>query len=240
MNAIAQKELKQFFSSLTAYIALVLFLAINALYLFVLKDSSIFSLGYATLEPFFSLAPWVFIFLIPAISMRSFSEEYKTGTFEIIKTMPLSGWQIVLGKYLAVVIIAFIAIIPTLLYPFTIQSLASGEGIDSGGIMGSYFGLIFLAGVFAAIGIWCSSLTSNSIVSFLFSAFICLLLYFGFSSISKLSVFTGNGDYLIDMLGIDLHYQNISRGVIDSRDIFYFLSLIFLFLFASRRNIQKG
>lgn len=240
MVAIAQKELKQFFGSLTAYIALVLFLVINALYLFVLKDSSIFGLGYATLEPFFSLAPWIFVFLMPAISMRSFSEEYKTGTFEILKTMPVSSWQIVAGKYIAVLLIAVIALIPTILYPITIQALSAHEGIDTGGITGSYIGLIFLAGVFAAIGVWCSSLSSNPIASFLFAAFICLVLYFGFSAISKLPVFTGNADYLIDMLGIDLHYQNISRGVIDSRDIIYFLSLIFLFLFASRQNIQKG
>lgn len=240
MFAIAKKELQQFFSSLTAYIALIVFLIINALYLFVLKDSNIFGPGYATLEPFFSLAPWVFIFLIPAISMRSFSEEYKTGTFEILKTLPVTGWQIVAGKYLAILIIAVIALLPTILYPVTIQALSAQTGIDTGGILGSYIGLVFLAAVFASVSIWCSSISSNSIVSFLFAAFMCLLLYFGFSAISKLPVFTGNADYFIEMLGIDLHYQNISRGVIDSRDIIYFLSLIFLFLFASRQNIQKS
>lgn len=240
MFAIAKKELQQFFSSLTAYIALIVFLIINALYLFVLKDSNIFGLGYATVEPFFSLAPWVFIFLIPAISMRSFSEEYKTGTFEILKTLPVTGWQIVAGKYLAILIIAVVALLPTTLYPITIQALSAQSGIDTGGILGSYIGLVFLAAVFASVSIWCSSLSSNSIVSFLFAAFMCLLLYFGFSAISKLPVFTGNADYFIEMLGIDLHYQNISRGVIDSRDIIYFLSIIFFFLFASRQNVQKS
>lgn len=240
MIAIAKKELQQFFSSLTAYIALIVFLIINALYLFLLKDSNIFNLGYATLEPFFSLAPWVFIFLIPAISMRSFSEEYKTGTFEILKTLPVSSWQIVAGKYIAILLIAVVALLPTILYPLTIQALSTQAGIDTGGIVGSYIGLLFLSAVFAAIGVWCSSISSNSIVSFLFAAFMCLLLYFGFTAISKLPVFSGNADYFIDMLGIDLHYQSISRGVVDSRDIVYFLSLIFLFLFASRQNIQKG
>lgn len=237
--AIVRKELQQFFSSLAGYIAIILFLVVTALYLFVLKDSNIFDLGYATLEPFFSLAPWVFIFLIPAIAMRSFSEEFKTGTFEILKTLPISNWKIVSGKYLAVLIVALIALIPTLLYPVTINTLAGTAGIDSGGITGSYIGLIFLAGVFASISIWCSTLSGNAIVSFLLGVFFCLLLYYGFSAISKLSIFSGNADYYIEMLGIDLHYQNISRGVLDSRDIIYFLSLIYLFLFASRNNIQK-
>lgn len=240
MVAIARKELKQFFSSLTGYIVLIVFLVINALYLFLLKDSNIFNLGYATLDPFFSLAPWVFIFLIPAISMRSFSDEYKSGTFELLRTLPLSSWKIVAGKYAAILMVMLIALIPTLLYPLTIHSLSAQGGIDTGGIAGSYIGLVFLTAVFAAIGVWCSSLSSNSIVSYLFGALMCLILYFGFSAISKLPVFTGNADYYIDMLGIDLHYQSISRGVIDSRDIIYFLSLILLFLFASKQNIQKA
>ncbi len=239
MIAIARKELQQFFSSLAGYIAIILFLVVTALYLFVLKDSNIFDLGYATLEPFFSLAPWVFIFLIPAIAMRSFSDEFKSGTFEILKTLPLSSWEIVGGKYLAVLVVAIIALIPTLLYPVTISTLSATGGIDTGGITGSYIGLIFLVAVFASICIWCSTLSSNAIVSFLSGAFFCLLLYFGFSALSKINLFRGNIDYYIEMLGIDLHYQNISRGVIDTRDIVYFLSLIYLFLFASRQNIQK-
>lgn len=239
MLSIAKKELQQFFSSLSGYITLVLFLLINAVYLFVLKDSNIFDFGYATLEPFFTLAPWVFIFLIPAVSMRSFSDEYKSGTFEILKTLPLTRWEIVMGKYFAVLIVIVIALIPTFIYPITISSLSSGSGIDSGGITGSYIGLFFLAAVFAAISVWCSSITSNAIITFLFSAFACLLLYFGFSAIAKLPVFTGNADYYIEMMGIDFHYQSISRGVIDSRDIIYFLSMIFFFLFLSREKIKK-
>jgi ABC-2 type transport system permease protein len=239
MISITSKELHQFFSSLTGYITIILFLLVNAIYLFILKDSNIFDFGYATLINFFELAPWIFIFLIPALSMRSFSDEFKTGTFETLQTRPLTQWQIVLGKYFAVVIVILIAILPTLLYVFTINSLSESGSIDSGGITGSYIGLIFLASVFAAISIWCSSLTSNAVIAFLLSAFACLILYFGFGAISKLPVFFGNADYYIEMLGIDFHYQSISRGVVDTRDLIYFLSIIFLFLFATQKKLQK-
>jgi ABC-2 type transport system permease protein len=239
MISIAKKELHQFFSSLTGYITIILFLVVNALYLFILKDSNIFDFGYATLINFFDLAPWVFIFLVPALAMRSFADEFKTGTFETLKTRPLTKWQIVWGKYLAIVIVILISLIPTLLYVFTIHSLSADGGIDSGGITGSYIGLFLLASVFAAISTWCSSLTSNAVIAFLVSAFACLILYFGFSAISKLPVFTGNADYYIEMLGIDFHYQSISRGVVDTRDIIYFFSLIFLFLFATQKNLNK-
>jgi ABC-2 type transport system permease protein len=239
MISITAKELHQFFSSLTGYITIILFLLVNAIYLFILKDSNIFDFGYATLINFFELAPWIFIFLIPALSMRSFSDEFKTGTFETLQTRPLTQLQIVLGKYFAVVLVILIALIPTLLYVFTIHSLSASGSIDSGGITGSYIGLVFLASVFAAISIWCSSLTSNAVIAFLLSAFACLILYFGFGAISKLPVFFGNADYYIEMLGIDFHYQSISRGVIDTRDLIYFLSIIFLFLFATQKNLQK-
>jgi ABC-2 type transport system permease protein len=239
MLSIAKKELHQFFSSLTGYISIILFLLVNAIYLFILKDSNIFDFGYATLINFFELAPWIFIFLIPALSMRSFSDEFKTGTFETLQTRPLTNWQIVLGKYGAIVIVILISLLPTLLYVITIHSLSATGDIDSGGITGSYIGLFFLASVFAAISIWCSSLTSNAVIAFLLSAFACLILYFGFSAISKLPVFTGNADYYIEMLGIDFHYQSISRGVVDTRDIIYFFSIIFLFLFATQKNLHK-
>jgi ABC-2 type transport system permease protein len=239
MISIARKELHQFFSSLMGYISIILFLVINALYLFILKDSNIFDFGYATLISFFELAPWVFIFLVPALSMRSFAEEFKSGTFETLKTRPLTKWQIVLGKYLAIITVIFIAIIPTFLYVITIRSLSSTGGIDGGAIAGSYIGLFLLASVFAAISVWCSSLTSNAVIAFLLSAFACVILYFGFSAISKLPVFTGNADYYIEMLGIDFHYQSISRGVVDTRDVIYFFSVIFLFLFATQKNLNK-
>lgn len=239
MISIARKELQQFFSSLTGYITIILFLIVNALYLFVLKDSNIFDFGYATLLSFFELAPWIFIFLIPALAMRSFADEYRSGTFETLQTRPLTKWNIVLGKYMAVIVVIIIALIPTFLYVITIHSLSASGGIDSGAISGSYIGLFLLASVFAAISIWCSSLTSNAVVAFLLSVFACLILYFGFSAISKLPVFTGNADYYIEMLGIDFHYQSISRGVVDTRDVIYFLSIIFLFLFSTQKNLHK-
>lgn len=239
MISIAKKELHQFFSSLTGYITLILFLVVNALYLFILKDSNIFDFGYATLGAFFDFAPWVFIFLIPALAMRSFADEFKTGTFETLKTRPLTQWQIVWGKYAAIVIVIVISLLPTLLYVYTIHALSASGGIDSGAITGSYIGLFLLAAVFAAISTWCSSLTSNAVIAFLLSAFACLILYFGFSAISKLPVFTGNADYYIEMFGIDFHYRSISRGVIDTRDIIYFFSVIYIFLFATQKNLNK-
>ncbi len=239
MISIAKKELHQFFSSLTGYITIILFLLVNGLYLFVLRDSNIFDFGYATLDKFFDLAPWIFIFLVPALAMRSLSEEFKTGTFEILKTSPVTNWQIVTGKYLAVLAVILIALLPTLLYVYTIHSLSAVGNIDGGGIMGSYIGLIFLAAVFAAICMWCSGLTSNAVIAFLIGAFACLVLYFGFDAISKLPFFAGNGDYYIGMIGIDFHYRSISRGVVDTRDLIYFLSIIFLFLFLTQKNLSK-
>ena len=240
MLSIVKKELHQFFSSLAGYITIILFLLLNGLYLFVLKDSNIFDFGYATLDKFFDLSPWIFIFLIPALAMRSFSDEYKTGTFEILQTRPITRWQIVLGKYFAVLSVIIIALLPTFLYVYTIHSLSAAGSIDSGGITGSYIGLVFLAAVFASVSMWCSSLTSNAVIAFLVAAFTCIIVYFGFNAISKLPGFSGNADYYIEMLGIDFHYRSISRGVVDTRDLIYFLSIIFLFLFATQKNLTKN
>lgn len=239
MWSICKKELHQFFSSPTGYIAITLFLLVNGLFLFVLKDSNLFDFGYATLDKFFELAPWILLFLVPAITMRTLTEEFKTGTFEILQTRPLTKWQIVFGKYFSVVAVLIFVIVPTFIYILTIKSLSAQGSIDSGGIAGSYIGLFFLATVFAAIGVCCSSFTNNAVVSFLLSAFVCLVLYFGFNAISKLPVFAGKADYYIEMLGIDFHYRSISRGVLDSRDIIYFISIIFLFLLITVKNLHK-
>ncbi len=238
MMSIAKKELHQFFSSLTGYITIILFLLVSGVFLFFLKDSNIFDFGYATLDRFFDLAPWIFIFLIPALCMRSFADEFKTGTFEILQTRPLSKWQIVSGKYFAVLLVIVITLIPTILYVYTIHYVSAEGGIDTGGIIGSYIGLLLLAGVFASISIWCSSLTANAVVAFLIGAFSCLILYFGFNAISKLTVFSGNADYYLEMAGIDFHYRSISRGVVDTRDIIYFLSITFLFLFSTQKILS--
>ncbi|MEP6614966.1 MAG: ABC transporter permease subunit [Ginsengibacter sp.] len=239
MFAITQKELHQFFSSLTGYITIILFLLINGLFLFILKDSNIFDFGYATLDKFFELAPWIFLFLIPAISMRTLSEEYKSGTFELLQTRPLTQWQIVLGKYIAILLIVLFSLLPTVLYIITISALSANGGIDSGSIAGSYMGLVFLAAVFAAISICFSGLTSNAVVGFLAGSFSCLILYFGFNAFSKLPVFEGRADYYIEMIGIDFHYRSISKGVVDTRDVIYFLSIIYFFLLATVKNLNK-
>lgn len=239
MWSICKKELHQFFSNLTGYVAIILFLLVNGLFLFVLKDSNLFDFGYATMDTFFGLAPWVLVFLVPAITMRSLSEEFKTGTFEILQTRPLSKWQIVSGKFASILLVLLFVIVPTFIYVFTIQQLSAGGGIDSGGISGSYIGLFLLAAVFAAIGLCCSSFTNNAVVAFLVSAFACLLLYFGFNAVSKLPVFLANADYYIEMLGIDFHYRSVSRGLLDSRDIIYFGSLIVLFLLITVKNLLK-
>jgi ABC-2 type transport system permease protein len=239
MFSIIKKELSQFFSSLTGYITIILFLLVNGLFLFVLKDSNVFDFGYATLDKFFDLAPWVFLFLIPALTMRTISDEYKTGTSEILKTLPLTKSQIVWGKYISVLTIIIFALAPTLLYVYTIKSLSVTGGIDSGGITGSYIGLFFLGAVFAAIGVFCSGLTNNAAISFLVSSFVCLIVYFGFNAVSKLPALRGTFDYYIEMLGIDFHYRSISRGVIDSRDIIYFLSVIYFFLALTIKNLDK-
>ena len=239
MWSIYKKELQQFFSNLTGYIAIILFLLVNGLFLFVLKDSNIFDFGYASLDKFFELAPWILLFLVPAITMRSLSEEFKTGTFELLQTRPLTKWQIVLGKYLSILAVLLIVIVPTFIYIITIRSLSAGGGIDTGGITGSYIGLFLLAAVFAAISLCCSGFTSNAVVSFLVSAFVCLVLFFGFHALSRLPFFANGPDYYIEMLGIDFHYHSISRGVLDSRDLVYFASVIFLFLSITVKNLHK-
>ena len=239
MLSICKKDVLQFFSSLTGYIAVILFLLIMGIFLFFLRDSSILDYGYATLDRFFDLAPWVLLFLVPAITMRSLSEEIRTGTIELLKTLPVTSWQIVWGKYLSVLIVLLIVLVPTFIYIYTIKTLSTSGSIDSGGIAGSYFGLFMLGAVFAAISLCCSSFTSNAVVAFLLSAFTCLLLYFGFSALSRLEFFEGGADYYIEMLGIDFHYRSVSRGVLDSRDIIYFLSLVTLSLLITVQNLRR-
>ncbi len=238
MWSVCKKELRQSFSSLTGYIAIIIFLLVNGLVLFVFKDN-IFEYGYATLERFFQLAPWVLLLLIPAITMRSFSEEFKTGTYEILQTRPLTRLQIIAGKYAGSFIVVLIALLPTLIYILSIQRLSSNEGLDMGATMGSYIGLFFLAAVFTTISICCSSFTNNSVIAFIMSLAVCALLYYGFSAISQLPAFSNGPDYYIEMIGIDFHYRSMSRGLIDTRDIIYFLTVIALFFAITDRNLLK-
>lgn len=239
MWSVCKKEFRQFFSSLTGYIAIVVFLLINGLFLFVFPDSNILDFGYATLDRFFELAPWILLFLIPAITMRSFSDEFRAGTFEILRTKPLSTWQLVAGKFMGSFLVVLIALLPTILYTLTIDSLSVQGGIDIGGTIGSYIGLVFLSAVFIAISICCSSFTNNAVVAFILSAFVCFIVYSGFNAISQIPALEAGADYYVEMLGIDFHYRSVSRGVIDSRDIIYFCSVIIFFLVFTNRNIAN-
>lgn len=239
MWMICKKEWQQFFSSLTGYIALVVFLLLNGLFLFVFIDTSILDFGYASLGSFFNLAPWILLFLVPTITMRGLADEYKAGTFELLKTLPLTPGQIVWGKFYGSLLVVITALLPTIIYAISVQQLSITGGIDIGATIGSYIGLVLLGAVFTAIGICASSFTNNTVVAFITGAFVCFLLYNGFDAISKLPVFNAGLDYYIEMLGINFHYRSISRGVIDSRDIIYFTGIIILFLFITRRNLSK-
>lgn len=239
MWSVCKKEFRQFFSSLTGYIAIVVFLLLNGLFLFVFPDTNLLDFGYASLDKFFELAPWILLLLIPAITMRSLSEEFKSGTFEILQTKPISRWQLVFGKYLGALLVVIIALLPTLIYIVSIQQLSSEGGIDFGATVGSYIGLFFLSAVFTAIGVCCSSFTSNAVVAFIVGGFACFVLYSGFNAISRIPALEAGADYYIEMLGIDFHYRSVSRGVIDSRDIIYFISVVGLFLAFTHRNLVK-
>jgi ABC-2 type transport system permease protein len=239
MWMICTKEWRQFFSSLTGYIALIVFLLLNGLLLFVFPDTSLLDFGYSSLNGFFDLAPWILLFLIPTITMRSFADEYRGGTFELLKTIPLTPSQIVYGKFFGSLLIVLLSLIPTIIYAVSLQSLSAVGGLDVGSTIGSYLGLLMLGAVFTAIGICTSSFTNNTVVAFISGAFVCFLLYTGFEAISKLPVFASGVDYYIEMLGIKFHYKSISRGVIDIRDVIYFTGLIFIFLFITERNVAR-
>ena len=240
MFSIFQKEINTFFSSLIGYITIGTFLVLLGLMMWVFPDTNLLDYNYATLDQLFEIGPLIFMFLIPAITMRTFSEEQQTGTIELLATKPLTDWQIVLGKYFAAWLLVAFAILPTLLYYYTIHQLGAPVGnLDAGAIAGSYIGFMLLGGAFVAIGIFCSSLTNNQIVAFILATFFCFLFYYGFYFFSKLPIFIGKFDNVVQMIGIDYHYASISRGVIDSRDVLYFLSLILSFLVLTVTSIGR-
>jgi len=240
MFALLRKEINAFLHSIIGYVVLVVFLVVNGLFLWVFPlDFNIFEFGYANLDGLFMLAPFVFLFLIPAITMRSFADERSYGTIEILFTKPLTDWQIILAKYFAAVLLVLFALIPTLVYYFTVYQLGIPKGnLDSGAIWGSYIGLFFLGASFAAIGIFASSLTDNQIVAFIAGAGFSAFMYLGFEFIYSLSFF-GKMDLFIKSMGINTHYASLSRGVIDTRDVLYFLSLIAVFLMLTHFVIGK-
>lgn len=238
MKSIVLREIKSFFGSPIGYLVIAIFLIINGLFLWAFEgDYNISNSGFADLTPFFTLAPWIFIFLIPAVTMRSFSDEKKQGTLELLLTKPLSIWQIVNGKFLGAVVLIIMAVIPTFIYVAVISNLGMPEGnIDMGSTIGSYFGLLFLISAYCAIGIFTSTLSDNQIVAFIISVFLCFIFYFGFegiaSTIPSLST-------IIASLGMQEHFKSMSRGVIDTRDSIYFASITILFLSFTVYNLKS-
>lgn len=238
MKSIVLREIKSFFGSPIGYLVIAIFLIINGLFLWVFEgDYNISNSGFTDLTPFFTLAPWIFIFLIPAVTMRSFSDEKKQGTLELLLTKPLSIWQIVNGKFLGAVVLIISAVIPTFIYVAVISNLGMPEGnIDMGSTIGSYFGLLFLISAYCAIGVFTSTLSDNQIVAFIISVFLCFIFYFGFegiaSTIPSLST-------IIASLGMQDHFKSMSRGVIDTRDVIYFTSITILFLSFTVYNLKS-
>lgn len=240
MLVLLTKEIKSFLGSLIGYIAMAVFLVITGLFLWVFPgDFNVLDLGYSELEPLFTLAPWVFMFLIPAITMRTFSEERRTGTIELLFTRPLTDVQIILAKTLAGIVLVIFALLPTLVYLFTIYQLGNPVGnLDLGGTWGSYLGLLFLASAFVSIGVFASSITSNQVVAFIVAVFLCFFVFSGFSAISSFSMM-GPLDSFVEKLGILEHYHSMSRGVIDSRDVIYFLALFAVFVLLTKTVLQS-
>ena len=238
MKSIVVREIKSFFGSPIGYLVIAVFLIGNGLFLWVFEgEYNILNSGFADLSPFFTLAPWILIFLIPAVTMRSFSDEKKQGTLELLLTKPLSIWQIVNGKFLGSMLLIVMAIIPTLIYVWVISGLGSPEGnIDMGSTMGSYFGLLFLIAAYSAIGIFTSTLSENQIVAFIAAVFLCFFFYFGFESVATIVPgFQG----LISSIGMQDHFKSMGRGVIDTRDVIYFVSITVLFLSFTVYNLKS-
>ncbi|MES3018238.1 MAG: gliding motility-associated ABC transporter permease subunit GldF [Bacteroidota bacterium] len=230
MLAILYKEISGFFSSLVAYITIAAFLIVTGLFLWVFPESSILDYGYAGLDSFFNIAPYIFMFLIPAITMRSLAEERKDGTFELLATRPITDWDIVLGKFLASVVIVLLTLIPTLIYYITVYQLGVIKGnIDTGAVIGSYIGLLLLGSAFTSLGLFASSLGKNQVIAFTIAVFLCFLFFSGFDSFSQILSLQSVSNFITG-LGINQHYQSISRGVLDTRDLIYFVSFCTVFL----------
>jgi ABC-2 type transport system permease protein len=243
MKAILLREIKSFFGSAIGYLVIAVFLLCNGLFLWVFEGTyNILNSGFADMTPFFTLAPWILLFLIPAVTMRSFSDEMKQGTLELLVTKPLSIWEIVGGKFFGGFLLILIAVIPTFIYVIVISNLGLPEGnIDMGSTIGSYFGLLFLIAAYTSIGIFTSTLSENQIVAFIIAVFICFFFYFGFEAIAliipKTNTFVSS---IISSLGMQNHFKSMGRGVIDTRDIIYFVSIAILFLSLTVYNLKKS
>ena len=234
MFAIFKKEFNAFFASSIGYLVVGLFLLFNGLLLWYFKGNwNIFNIGFADLQAFFESTPWLLVLLIPAITMRMFSDEYLTGTIEILKTRPITVWQVVMGKFLAGLSVVFLSLIPTLLYAISISRLAQPAHIDWGSIIGSYLGLFLLGAAFTAIGLFSSMLSKNQLIAFLIGLIFLFVLYWGFE---QLALWNNNLPAFIQKLGMFDHYKSMGRGVVDSRDLVYFGSVIFLFLWLTKQK----
>lgn len=230
MLQVFSKEFSTFLNSLIAYVVIGVFLMAMGLLMWVFPETSVLEYGYADMETLFTLGPYVFIFLVPAVTMRSFAEEKKAGTLELLFTKPLTDWDILLGKFFASFLLVLFALIPTLIYYYSIYSLGNPVGnLDTPGIIGSYIGLAMLAAAFSALGVLTSAIAGNQIVAFIASAFLSFFLFSGFDAISSLGLWSAQG-LQIKQLGMLFHYESMSRGLIDSRDLIYFLSVIFITL----------
>lgn len=243
MISLLIKEINQFFSSMVAYLIIGVFLLLCGLFLFVipstsLLDYNILDNGYATATKFFALAPWLLLLLIPAITMRLIADEYRQGTMELILTRPLRYGYIIWAKYLAALVVVLIALAPSCIYIIAIKAMAT-QGIDGGGTIGAYIGLMLLAATFTAVGICCSSFTSNAVVAYMSSLLVCLLLYTLCNGISRIAAFKGEVDYYIAYIGLDYHYRSICRGVLDTRNLLYFITCIALCITITYRNLLK-
>lgn len=241
MIAILKKEILSFFNSPIGYLIFILFFVLNGLFLWVFKgDFNLLDYGFADLSLFFLLIPWIFLFLIPAITMKSFAEELKMGTLELLLIKPVSTKAIVLGKFLGAFILVILALLPTLIYAVAIGAMGTvSNNYDTGMVIGSYFGLFFLAAMYCAIGIFASSLSSNQIFAFILGTLLCFILFYGFQGLATLAT-DGATQMLLQNLGAQAHFKSIARGIIDTRDLVYFLSITLFFLVMATVSIKKS
>lgn len=239
MFTVFKREISSFLSSLIAYIVIVVFLLVTGLFMWVFPDYSLLDYGYASLDQLFVIGPWLFMFLIPAITMRFFSEEKRTGTIELLFTKPVTDLQIILGKFLAGFALVVFAVLPTVLYAITLWFLADPVGnIDTGGILGSYIGLLLLGAVFVSIGIFASAITDNQIVAFILGLFLCFFMYSAFDSLKLLNL-PVKTQLILEQLGISSHFYAMGKGVIDTRDLVYFGSVISLFVMLTKTVLES-
>jgi ABC-2 type transport system permease protein len=241
MIALVGKEINSFLNSLIGYIVIIVFLLTISLFVWVFPDTqfNIPDAGYANIDPLFIITPWVYMFLVPAVTMRLFSEEKKSGTIELLLTRPLTEMQVVMAKYLAGFVLVLISLLPTLFYFFSVYTLGTPQGnIDTGAMWGSYAGLLLLGAGFVSIGVFASSVSDNQVIAFIIAVFLCFVLYAGFDSLSTI-IGSGFAATIIYQMGINAHYSSMSRGVIDTRDVIYFITLIAFFVMLTRTVLES-